>query len=103
MHNPILTAFGQTDILGNYDRSLHRIVVLSLGKIVGEVLPEQCGEHETAYAYEYRGVTRGRDGVTPIGATFDPVGMKRRITSVMFNGDALAFEAAQLRLAKRDA
>lgn len=86
----------QPAILDNYDPEKHRIVVRVDGEIVGEIVPERPGRHEMGYAYDYRGATRGRDGVTPIGPAFDPAGMKRRIISIMFNGDTGAFARARL-------
>lgn len=108
MNNPILSAFtppargsSHPAILDGFSGEKHRIVVRYADSVVGEIVPEQPGQHEMAYAYNYRGATRGRDGVTPIGPAFDPAGMKRRIISVMFNGDADAFAAATLELMLR--
>jgi hypothetical protein len=110
MDNPILSAFQpltrgqmQPAILDNFDPFAHRIAVKLDGRIVGEIVPEKTGYHETAYAYEYCGQNRGRDGVTPIGPAFDPAAMKRRIVAVMFNGDAEALVRAKLELVTKDA
>jgi len=98
MHdNTIIRAFGQIEILEGYDKNQHKIIVVANGKIVGEVVPEEDGYSTMAYAYDFRGTTRGRDGVTPIGPTLKGVdAMARRIVSVMFNGDADGFKAARL-------
>ncbi len=105
MNNPFLSAFAppsrgcsHPEILERFDSEKHRIVVKLGADVIGEIVPEQAGQHEMGYAYNYRGATRGRDGVTPIGPAFDPAGMKRRIISVMFNGDAEAFAKAKLEL-----
>lgn len=110
MNNPILSAFqppargqAQPSILDDFDPHTHRIAVKLDGRIVGEVVPEKRGYHEMAYAYEYRGAARGRDGVTPIGPAFDPAGMRRRIVAVMFGGDADAMARAKLALVSKDA
>lgn len=102
-NHPFIDAFSHTaggyrpDVLTGYDQGRHRIVVMVADRIIGEIVPGEPGYHEMGYAYEYRGETRGRDGVTPIGPAFDPGAMKRRIISVMFNGDAAAFQNAALK------
>ncbi len=101
MNNSILAAFEATAILEDFDCVTHRIVVELDGRFIGEVEPQREGFHDRAYAYEYRGVTRGRDGVTPIGPAHDPNGMKRRLISVMFNGDVDAFNRARLIVMRR--
>jgi hypothetical protein len=104
MNNPLISAFAppprgrsHPEILDRFDPETDRIAVYVGKEIVGEIVPEHPGQHEMGYAYNYRGATRGRDGVTPIGPAFDPAGMKRRIISVMFNGDAAAFAKATLK------
>lgn len=102
-NHPFIDAFSHSaggyrpDVLGGFDPEHHRIAVMVGERIVGEIAPASNGEREMAYAYEYKGATRGRDGVTPIGPAFDPEGLKRRIISVMFNGDHDAFAKASLK------
>lgn len=106
-NHPLIDAFShcaggyRPDVLEKFDPAQHRIAVLIDNSVVGEIVPGGEGYREMAYAYEYRGATRGRDGVTPIGPAFDPEGMKRRIISVMFNGDADAFARSRLERRRR--
>ena len=101
MQNPFISVFAQPAVLDGFDRMTDRILVKVGTRVVAEVAPGRRGVHEMAFAWEYTGATRGRDGVTPIGPAFDLDGLKRRIVSVMFNGDVEAFRAAQLVRVKR--